>query len=91
MVWRGHKKGINCSRKIMQCNKNKQTKKKKKKKPKKLCYYMYSKMTKSSAFCYMSQVILTLQPYKTFFAKSIDPDEMAHNQDLHCLPFCFDF
>ena len=29
------------------------------------------------------------------FANSIDPDEMAHNepshQDLHCLPFCFDF
>ena len=30
-----------------------------------------------------------------FFAKSVDPDEMAHNepshQDLHCLPFSFDF
>ena len=30
-----------------------------------------------------------------FFSDSIDPDEMAHskpfNQDLHCLPFCFDF
>ena len=29
------------------------------------------------------------------YANSIDPDEMAHNepshQDLHCLPFCFDF
>ena len=35
-------------------------------------------------------VSLTLSILKTktlLFAKSVDPDEMAH-LDLHCLPFC---
>ena len=32
---------------------------------------------------------------KNIFAKSVDPNEMAHYEqflhDLHCLPFCFEF
>ena len=36
-----------------------------------------------------------MQTKTSTFAKSADPDEMARNepshQDLHCLPFCFNF
>ena len=42
-----------------------------------------------------SLTLSALQAETTLFANSVDPDEMAHNepshQDLHCLPFCFDF
>ena len=38
---------------------------------------------------------LVLILYNNCFANSVDPDEMACNepshQDLHCLPFCFEF
>ena len=45
---------------------------------------------------YSSYYVNPLSPAEqNVFANSVDPDETAHNepshQDLHCLPFCFDF
>ena len=35
-------------------------------------------------------LILSARETKTdSYANSVDPDETACNEDLHCLPFCF--
>ena len=46
-------------------------------------------------FIYHNQHSLTVSSLQTnmkIFAKSVDPDQTAHNElsqeDLHCLPFC---
>ena len=51
---------------------------------------------KFSSTIYSSYYVNPFSPAEqTVFANNVDPDETAHNepshQDLHCLPFCFDF
>ena len=46
--------------------------------------------------CHFMQLTISVLPTKTnYFVNIVDPDETAHyepsHQDLHCLPFCFDF